>query len=1140
MTKTFREWFDMISDKLAKAIAKEGYTPNFVWNNAVEQKGKDWVDSEQISKDEFVDFITHQTGLPYSYRNRINRWFGNLGQSHKISSSTENWNGTPVVFKATTRNGKFTVLVTDDGDKYGGKDRYAIVDDYGVDYSDDINGILANLVFQSAWKEGTYDKVLIDDLGIADEYLSICRQIRDKYNWLEKEPKGSKERQFYFEIGRYFNRALKRGTPADQIFADVDNALAKQGINSSRKPIKSAMYDVIIKDLDTNEILVDDGPWYDYESANDFGKEKEKDFKAEGRRVIREIKGYHFIDIQNSRRPIKSSLQTEVVENFPEYMVYYAYYGEDNSFDVTDEDIKLFEEWRERNGYGHCYGYADDENQYVEKSFDSHPAFGLACDTVPVVFEKIQSSRKPVKSARFLAEDDDGQILAEADTYEEAESVAGCTKVIDTESQNMEGQEDMGGLFQSRKITSAVEGGWEVRSSDVPKALDLFVEYFGEEDALEQIAKAMGDAILEENIDWIAQQWGFAEDIEELDDAWDKYETAKEIMGESELFNNLTQAAGYDELAEDLAFIFRMNDFREWDEVSGYDDDDEDYDDDDITDDGKESGIRDILIEIVKERDNIDWHDEKGGWSETNWHKIYDTAWELKEKLEEYYDSYIPLADEYERRGGTYSIIDSDPDNGELDDVKLAKEIYTRGLARIDEFEKWENAQEYADLTFGEWLEQNYPDEAITSSYSNSKKTNIINNRSFPVKTVKNILSGRWSEDYAAECIAQKQDINVGYAKQLLSSWIEQYKPKLIRSGILDIAEDINTEFDIDGDLESWGEQYVNNEGKSNTVGGEMVRAANQIIYRYNNDGDMIGRGYGNETVNAAARYITEKAEMGVNEQIQAWLDHDERADETDYDSFIETFTTEIEQILRENPELFQKPNKDDYWDWKIDDDMNYGLDECYLDDGLGNQYWFQLDADDRWYCTGIELDPYHIAYSEGDYISEGDDYVDEIDRTEEFGSFEADGFIYEYAGDEMDDDTGEYTSWQITKVTSTDPFCDEGDTFDFYDLEPDELAGFRLFDHNGNEIDERTFLASSLIKSNITSGEEVVIEIERHGKWEIVAQSDDERGWTLKGDAVPAIFDNKAEAKSSQLAKDLERDGYSPNQGNMRFKKYS
>ena len=694
---------------------------------------------------------------------------------------------------------------------------------------------------------------------------------------------------------------------------------------------------------------------------------------------ITEVEGGSYV--RNSRRPIKSGIYDECIGE-----------STDGTYSIYKSDADKVFMFAENGRITKEVDYNDDEVDGVLENWIE--IYDIKIE--PRYKSFVYNSRRPIKSARYIATDpESGEVLGSADTYEEAVNEWGEDVTI-TDSEVAEGQEE-GGLFQSHKITSAVDGGWEVRSSDVPEALDLFVEYFGEEDALEEIAKAMGSDTLEKNIDWIAQQWGFAEDIEELDDAWDKYETAKEIMGEEELFNNLTKAAGYDELAEDLAFIFRMNDFREWDKY----------------------------------------------------------------------------------------------DNEE------------------DEDDEWED------------------DEEIESSLQNS----------FPVKTVKNIMSGKWSEDYATECIAQKQDINVGYAKQILSSWIEQYKPKLIKSGILDIAEDINTEFDIDGDLESWAEQYTNPEGKSNTVGGEMVRAATQIIYRYNNDGDMIGRGYGNETVNAAARYITEKAEMGVNEQIQKWLDHEERADDYDYDNFIKTFTTEIEQILRENPELFQKPNKDDYWDWKEDEDMDYGFDECYLDDGDGNQYWFQLD-NDRWTCTGIELDPNAVTYSEGDTINEGDEYSDEIDRTEEFGSFEADGFIYEYAGDDWDDEREEYTSWQITKVVPEDPYCDEGDTFDFYDLEPDELSGFRLFDNNGNEIDERTFLASSLIKSVLTADEEIVIEILKNGHWEFVSLDNNSQGWST--DKQAKIFPTEEKARNSTLAKRVQDAGYSEDTGTMKFSRYS
>lgn len=125
-------------------------------------------------------------------------------------------------------------------------------------------------------------------------------------------------------------------------------------------------------------------------------------------------------------------------------------------------------------------------------------------------------------------------------------------------------------LNQSRKtIKSANNYGWEVDSSEVPEALDLFVEYVGKETALEEIARAMGTDVLEENLDWVIRQWGFAEDVEDMDDIWEKFEYAKEVMGTDELYENLTQAAGHDELAEDLAFIFRQYDFREWDERKG-------------------------------------------------------------------------------------------------------------------------------------------------------------------------------------------------------------------------------------------------------------------------------------------------------------------------------------------------------------------------------------------------------------------------------------------------------------------------------------------------------------------------------------------------------------------------------------------
>ena len=182
---------------------------------------------------------------------------------------------------------------------------------------------------------------------------------------------------------------------------------------------------------------------------------------------------------------------------------------------------------------------------------------------------------KPIKSSNdtlpsevyYIIINGAKQYFSDKNKAEEIAAELGVGSVY-TETDPEEIQEliDVGYIHNSRVIKSAENYGWVVESSDVPKALNMWTDYVGEDNALEDIAKAMSDDTLNENIEWVARQWGFGEDIEDLDTAWEKYELAKEVMGVHDLFENLTQAAGYDELAEDLAFIFRQNDFRQWDE----------------------------------------------------------------------------------------------------------------------------------------------------------------------------------------------------------------------------------------------------------------------------------------------------------------------------------------------------------------------------------------------------------------------------------------------------------------------------------------------------------------------------------------------------------------------------------------------
>ena len=149
-----------------------------------------------------------------------------------------------LVFRSTTRGGRDFFEVTDDGMAYGGKDRYNIKTDESMNYADTVDEVLAELVFDGAWRIN-YDKIEVDELGIGKEFLEITKLIRKKYNWLYNLPKGSKGRQFYFDIGRYFRQELKKGTDYAKIFDKIDDVIEKnnnfeESKKMNRKSIKES------------------------------------------------------------------------------------------------------------------------------------------------------------------------------------------------------------------------------------------------------------------------------------------------------------------------------------------------------------------------------------------------------------------------------------------------------------------------------------------------------------------------------------------------------------------------------------------------------------------------------------------------------------------------------------------------------------------------------------------------------------------------------------------------------------------------------------------------------------------------------------------------------------------------------------
>lgn len=117
--------------------------------------------------------------------------------------------------------------------------------------------------------------------------------------------------------------------------------------------------------------------------------------------------------------------------------------------------------------------------------------------------------------------------------------------------------------------------------------------------------------------------------------------------------------------------------------------------------------------------------------------------------------------------------------------------------------------------------------------------------------------------------------------------------------------------------------------GKASTVAGEIVRAVCRIGYRYYNDGDRIGVGYGNETVNPAARYLMAKCGGEVDSLISRIWGTVYR---TDYQDCLQHIQAAVLTFLEQHPELESTPNAEDMWDYATSEDVDVD-DPCDSDE---------------------------------------------------------------------------------------------------------------------------------------------------------------------------------------------------------------
>ena len=108
-------------------------------------------------------------------------------------------------------------------------------------------------------------------------------------------------------------------------------------------------------------------------------------------------------------------------------------------------------------------------------------------------------------------------------------------------------------------------------------------------------------------------------------------------------------------------------------------------------------------------------------------------------------------------------------------------------------------------------------------------------------------------------------------------------------------------------------EQLVPLEGKADTLAGEIVRAISRIGYRFYNDGDQVGVGYGKQTCNPPARFLASATSTAIGDLIHALR---QVTDEAAYQRLLEIVTEMTMDYIDEHPELREQPAPD-MWDYR-------------------------------------------------------------------------------------------------------------------------------------------------------------------------------------------------------------------------------
>lgn len=124
-------------------------------------------------------------------------------------------------------------------------------------------------------------------------------------------------------------------------------------------------------------------------------------------------------------------------------------------------------------------------------------------------------------------------------------------------------------------------------------------------------------------------------------------------------------------------------------------------------------------------------------------------------------------------------------------------------------------------------------------------------------------------------------------------------------------TETQQTTTEKENDMERFDELFdelVPASGKADSLAGEIARATARIGYRFYNDGDQIGIGYGKETCNPVARFLIRKLPKEIGDLATALWG---MANEEAYETVLKILVDKVTEYIEGNPELKKTPTED-------------------------------------------------------------------------------------------------------------------------------------------------------------------------------------------------------------------------------------